>query len=424
MSEDTPPEKDGTAEMPTEVIKTAADPASEYIAGVRAALSDLPASEVAEILDDVMSHLADLATELGPDAGTPAFTDRLGTPQAYAAELRAAAGYPPAPAVAPKIQTPGPVAAGFAVAGLVTATLLAFALLLTRSPILILLAIAAATIGLVLIVRDGPRLPTVAALPSVSHLRAALPGPGRPARGVLDFLVSLQPAWWVLRAVIAALLVEQIFLGRGSWLVALVVAIAGVFVSIWLGQQSRRDRRWLWLVVPLNGLAVGAALTAFAGSSLLSGAYSSAAYVNPTPVWRTGLWQGSNEIRDIRPVDAAGNPLTGIYLFDQDGRPIAVEPECTDYSSFAPSTDTLSPNGPQVRVHPQVPYPQGVARSTPNGDCVTIPPGPLVVAVPKPTAGPSATPTPVATPTGAAQPTGANPPANGAPVTTKPGTPN
>jgi hypothetical protein len=69
----------------------------EYLAGVRPALSDLPAPEVAEILDDVRAHLTDLTAELGGDAGVAALTARLGPPSAYAAELRAAAGYPLAP---------------------------------------------------------------------------------------------------------------------------------------------------------------------------------------------------------------------------------------------------------------------------------------------------------------------------------------
>lgn len=404
MSDEAPAEKKGNAEMPTEVIKTLPDPAAEYIAGVRAALSDLPASEVAEILDDVQSHLADLATELGADAGTTAFTDRLGTPAAYAAELRAAAGYPPAPLVAPKIQPPGPVAAAFAVAGLVIATGCAALLVAARDMALPLVAVVVATIGLLLIMRDGPRLPSVAALPVVRDLRAALPAAGQPARGVTGFVASLQPAWWVVRAMIAALLLERVILGGGSWFVVVLVGIAGVLVSIWLGRQSRLDRRWLWLVVPLNGLAVGLVLAAaFAGGSTTSPSYSSGP-PSPTSYPRQGLWQDDREIRDIRPVDGSGTPLSGVYLFDQDGRPITTDPGCAAREAHRSSSAV-----------PVMPYPQGVSEYGRNGVCEIIPPAPLVAAIPKATVSPqppsSVPPSPVA-----ATPA---PPAPSAPPTTR-----
>lgn len=69
---------------------TTADRSEEierYLAGVAAALADLPGNLRQELLEDLPDHLAEIA------ADDPASLDsRLGPPPAYAAELRAAAG--------------------------------------------------------------------------------------------------------------------------------------------------------------------------------------------------------------------------------------------------------------------------------------------------------------------------------------------
>jgi hypothetical protein len=66
------------------------DPASEvgrYLEQVRAALADLPAEEREELLEDLPDHLALVLAEQN---GT--LRERLGPPEAYAVELRTAAG--------------------------------------------------------------------------------------------------------------------------------------------------------------------------------------------------------------------------------------------------------------------------------------------------------------------------------------------
>lgn len=62
-----------------------------YLAGVRAALADLAADERDDLLLDVESHLAEITHE------GASLTARLGPPDAYAADLRAAAGMPAQP---------------------------------------------------------------------------------------------------------------------------------------------------------------------------------------------------------------------------------------------------------------------------------------------------------------------------------------
>lgn len=351
-------------------------PVEEYLAGVRAALADLPASEVGEILDDVRGHLTDLRTEVGHDAGADAFTARLGTPQAYAAELRTAAGYP-APPVATARR--GSTSAVLALAALVASTLLVVVgvagVVAVGDPTLVLGSLALAAVlqvaALPALVAGGPRMASVAALPAVRAARSALP----PARGVTGFVVSLQPAWWVLRALVAAALATVVF--GGGPLVWLVLAVLLVPLSVLLGHLTRRDRRWLWPVVPLNALAALLVPLLLVPFSSAADPYGSD-YGPPPAYGAPGLWQdGERQILDIRPVDSSGTPLTGVYLFDQDGRPIDTGDPC--YGGYTQGSTE--------------PYPRGSAGyDDETGECALVPPGPLVVAVPTPTPVPTTVP--------------------------------
>lgn len=223
------------------------DSQARYLAGVRAALADLPAAEMTEMLDDVRAHLGDLVAELGPDAD---LTARLGTPAAYAAELRAAAGYPVAPVVAAR---PGPAVGRPALVGLVASTVLVAAGLWVREPVLVLLGVLAVLLAVPMLTRDGPGVPSVAALPVVQRFLASRPVSDTLAGRLTDFLAALQPAWWVVRALAAAALVALPLLGGGGLLATVLLAF--VTVSVWVGRLSQRDRRWLWAVVPLNTVA-------------------------------------------------------------------------------------------------------------------------------------------------------------------------
>ncbi len=138
-------------------------------------------------------------------------------------------------------------------------------------------------------------------------------------------------------------------------------------------------------MVPLNAVAVAVVLLMALRAP--SPAYEGTDYEGSNYVGSSGLVQDGESIRDIRPVDAAGNPLTGVYLFDQDGRPIDAEEYECEGSYDASGSSTADP----VR-----PYPRGTWEVEPdNGRCVLVPPAPLVVAVP--------------TATGSAAPTAAQP---------------
>lgn len=400
----------GSAPGSAPTVQLASPAAEEYLGGVRAALADLPAPEVAEILDDVRAHLADLTDELGGEADVAALTARLGSPGAYAAELRAAAGYPAAESE--EAARPRHGLGRLALAAPVAGALLFLLGIGAREIAIVFAGLVIGAIGLPLVFRDGPRVPSVADLPEVRRFAAARPAEGTAARTVTDFIASLQPAWWALRAVAAAVLVV-VFFGGGEAPAVLLLGLLAVPASVWVGHFTRRDRRLLWVVVPLNIVAAIALLW-----MLLDGMPASS---EPSParsdISVPGLWQdGDREIRDIRPVDAAGNPLTGVYLFDQDGLPV-------DTSGSECAADGADPESGANAA-----YPRGTWDYDPRtGDCRHIPPVPLVVAVPTAPASsavPTSVPTPV--PGGAAPPPvpgGAAPDGSAPPVTPLPATP-
>ncbi|OZM78397.1 hypothetical protein [Pseudonocardia sp. MH-G8] len=397
---------DGTTQGGTPTVQLASPAVEEYLDGVRAALADLPAPEVAEILDDVRAHLSDLAVELGGDADAPTLTERLGPPGTYAAELRAAAGYSPVPEPA---QGPHLGLARLAVAAAVVAALVVGAGLLQGEPGVIFFGLLLAAPALPLLLREGPRVPSVMALPEVRRLTER-PAVGTTGRTVLDFLASLQPAWWVARSFAAAVVLVGVLDG-GEVMPILLVGLVGAPVSVWLGHRTRRDRRWLWMVAPLNALAAVVLLVV-----LVEGAPGGPTVQSSSASFQPGLWQDSErEIQDIRPVDASGTPLTGVYLFDQDGRPI-------DTSGGRACAPTGATRFDQDAAEAGRPYPRGTWDYDSRTDaCVLTPPAPLVVAVPSATAAPAPTapvaPTTVTVPAPGAEPAPASTvPAPGAAV--------
>ena len=225
-----------------------------FLSRMRAALSDLPPTEVTELLEDTEEHVRELAREHGEDQ----LELRLGSPEAYAAELRSAAGYPPPPQPEeptrelPKDPRKDGVEA-LALAGLIVTT--ASALLFGASirsyhttPLFLLTGLVGLAISLPLLVRGQDGVRAVAELPTVKALLPFLnPDRSTVAGKVLAYVYSLQPAWWLLRVL------PVVGIGHGG--VGLVIlGVPAAFVSILVGYYSRVDRRMLWLVVPANAL--------------------------------------------------------------------------------------------------------------------------------------------------------------------------
>ncbi|WP_433219518.1 HAAS signaling domain-containing protein [Microtetraspora malaysiensis] len=247
----------------------------EYARAVRAELDDLPAKDRDELLEDLDDHLAEVAAE----SDVP-LEERLGSPAAYAAELRAAYGGRPA---RPRRSVTG----------------------------------------------------RVGAVPGEVHRRLlGLP----PYRQFVTFLPELRPAWWAVRGYAAALVVlstvGQARLIPGNpvtWVFTLLV----VWASVWLGRRTTaraaRDGMGRWRRVPLILTNVAAAWAVLVGMAAAghTGGYASSTELSAPPsveVRNVASFDGGG-IFNIVPYAADGTALTDVRLYDQDGRPITLEPE-------------------------------------------------------------------------------------------------
>jgi hypothetical protein len=229
-----------------------------YLSQVRAELADLPAMELDEVMDDITAHLTELRAELPTLVLLEA---RLGSPQQYADQLRAAAGYPPRP------DDDGPTSRGAAAVGwlalstAITPLLLIcwFALDLESTTAgfgWLAAGLAPAALGLLALRGHDPAV--VTGTPAwrrnerrVRGLHSALPA------GLQRDLVEIgQPVWWVLRGLMGGAALYGVLARTTEVPQLLAAAVVGALVSIWLSRLSQRNRRWLWLLVPLNSVAI------------------------------------------------------------------------------------------------------------------------------------------------------------------------
>jgi hypothetical protein len=254
---------------------------TRYANQVRAAFADLPGPDRELLLEDLEDHLQEVAAE----AGGP-LAERLGRPDAYAAELRASAGLP-APGASGRLRT-------------------------------------------------GSWLRETWGAQQAGRLwQAASTHPA--GRAVLEFLPELRPAWWVLRGYLAvqaacvALSLLDANLGGlsfpvprpfGSRVLGLLAVAAAVAASVALGRRGT-SRRGL-VALGNAGLGVFAVLMLLelgAGEAYDDQYHPEyvTTYTEPAP----GLRADGKEISNIFPFDADGKPLRDVYLIDQDGDPVA-----------------------------------------------------------------------------------------------------
>ena len=240
------------------------DQIASYLDRVRAAMSDLPEETRDELLEDLPDHLTEVLAE---DAGT--LEERLGSPEAYAADLRAAAGMGAAAA---------PAGSGLALRSL----------------------------------RSG--------LTRLDVSAGRLLGYGRASQ----LWLLMRPGWWVLRGYLAGVLILHMILtarGRSQWLPLadssaiawLAVMGACLVLSVRLGLATPRLKPWLRTAVAIG--AVG--LLAFAVAEINRALYL------PTPSMAAEVTY-PNGIADIYPYDANGLPLTGVTLYDENGTRITL----------------------------------------------------------------------------------------------------
>jgi hypothetical protein len=229
-----------------------------YVAAVRAWLADLPADEVEDLTAGMEADLAERAAESGGPLG-----GLLGEPEAYAAELRSAAGLPP------RVEVVLPDAV--------------------------------------------PREPWTARLARDAHeLVARNP-----------WLRELRPTWWLARGAVAGWVLAAV-LGTGG---VLLLPLIGAALSMWLGLVlRRREPLGTGLRVALAGantLAVVLLLPMLVSYTSGSSGYSDEAVMS-APGYPSQLVANGEPVQNLYAYDAPGNRLDGVRVYDQSGRALFV----------------------------------------------------------------------------------------------------
>ena len=318
--------------------------AERYLKEVAPHLGGLPAEERADLLDDLAQHLREIAAEPGPP-----LAERLGSPEAYAAELLASAG-----------------------------------VVADRRP-------------------GAPLVERATAL--VQRLRTSWVG-----EEAVRLAPVLRPAWWVARGYLAVSLLAAVQrngssafplpeLG-GSPVLGTIAVLAAIALSVRLGERTMaRSGRLL--------VAGGNALLAIYAVSLFGEGAQTVRYVDsyggpPAYVNQGCLSSGSGEsITNLYAYDTEGRLLDPVLLYDQDGRPIDNLCPETDSQGRQLSTQYRQDvNGaPVINAFPRR---QSAAvepgPAIPGRPAVTVPVRPPAVVVPRltPTTAVTTTTTPAA----------------------------
>ena len=309
----------------------AAHEIAEYLAGVRAALADLPVEARDDLVEDLPEHLAEVRAE---DTGS--LVERLGAPAAYAADLRLAAG------LSPTTDTPAKA---------------------RRLPELdrIRRRIRPITGWL----RQWTAETDVLIGRVVGHDRGT------------DFLRLLRPAWWLLRGYAIGMIVLAVFVSDsgsllpsagGSTLIGL--AVVGPFMagSVRVGSLAGRlAGRWRLI----SRIATAALALLIVGSVVDASDDSADLHYSPT--------DGYGGLVDIYPYGRDGQPLNGVRLYDQDGHQLELGNRWGRCYSYAPDAlpvyeYPLCPLVPNA-VQPSGPVPSGSPSPAPSGSVAPAPSG-------------------------------------------------
>jgi HAAS domain-containing protein len=240
-----------------------------YLASVREALDDLPTAE----RDDLLAEVEDSLVEAVTEGGGP-IVARLGQPEEFAAELRAAAGLQERVAAAPKPE---------------------------RVPLRELAA------------------------------RLAADDRVRAARRVIR---ELAPIWWLARAYVAVAALALLF--DASWStrhpsvphiptaeVGLALIAVAVVASIWLGLRTRPGSPRLRQIVLAANLVLVAAILPVA-SHLTDARQPELIYVSVPSEPLPGLANSGAAVENIYPYSRDGHLLQDVLLYDAAGNPLSV----------------------------------------------------------------------------------------------------
>lgn len=261
----------------------------DYVLQVRSALADLPVEDVEEFTTGMEADLAERLAE--PGDGT--LRDRLGEPDAYAAELRSAAGLPPRAASVP-----------------------------AKKPV-------------------GQRLSGLWSDLSASVLKA------------MPWLRDLRPLWWAVRG-FALAAVPALMIGTGIVWLGTIGAVVSVAAGL-LARQGKVTGGWVSPVRILGNVAA-VLLLPFAFVLLVDGGSSgNDDYYYSEPVGGQGLTNNGETVANLYAYDSTGRRLEGVRLFDQSGRPLAVDPEVLpDFIGYENRDEVIDPETGEARFDPKV----------------------------------------------------------------------
>ncbi len=339
--------------------------AVSYVAQVRAALADLSPDDLDDLTGGMAADLAELLRERGG-----ALTDHLGTPAAYAAELRAAAGLP----------TPGAA----------------------RAP--------------------EPRWSPQAIKKAFAAARVEHPTFDR----VVRYAISLRPAWWFIRGAAAAGILVVVFGltgSAGAVLAATMFALVGAGVSVAIGLRT------CGRAPSVPGIVANSILGA---TAWLAGVAVLGTALNPSTLYETVQHFPQNvvESTNLFVYDGAGKRVDGARVFTAQGEAVrtAWQPS-TDYGQPAETPTRVDVYGvPVPEAYPRSVLGQDPWAPAPGPDPRWTPPASLPplapLAKPTPSAGspgPAASTAP--TPSASAPASYSTTPAPSASTAVKPPTP-
>lgn len=234
-----------------------------YIAAVEQHLGDIGPEERRDLLDDLEQHLLEVTAE-----SDGSLVDRVGPPDAYAAELRVSAG----------------------------------------------LQLRDVTLRARLIDRVRRSLVGRAFDSSV-------------VRDVREFLPQLRPGWWVLRGYLAVLAMDAVFFRYdggavpsfdGNEFYGLVVIAGFIVASVWLGRRSEQASARKFAILA-NIAIVAATVVAVGGADVPS--YELGLEYAQTVMPELHHEDGT-PISNICAYDSKLRPQGRVLLYDQNGRPI------------------------------------------------------------------------------------------------------
>ena len=265
---------------------------------VRAELADLPSEDVDDLTGGMEADLTELAAECGGD-----LAGRLGSPKVYAAELRSAAGLPEPEPAAGAGRRSRPLGE----------------------------AVAHARASFTRLTEQHPWL--------------------RPAT---EFLVTLRPAWWLIRGYLAAWAVVSLLGGmrglRPHGVLGLSMALVAMVVSVQLGRGWLRHMPMTRSLLVLgNATAVVVALVA--STSGVTSGESNAFTTTDSPL--PGVSLNGQQVGNIYTYDSFGTRISDVRLFDQDGRPLGGGNDVYDPNGNPRGVVRDSSGSPLMNVYPR-----------------------------------------------------------------------